>query len=434
MNKNIQYIDAEQFKDEVLQSPIPVIVDFFSDECPPCEVLAPIYEKLSGKYGDFIKFIKIHRQNNRELALSLDVNSSPTVLFFQDGQEVGERLNGFLNKPQVRQAIETILGSVIPSTEPAEKHYDLIILGAGAAGLSAALYAARSKLNTIVIDQNVPGGQAASTYHIANYPGTPGPVRGLELIANMRQQALDFGASIDDLKEIFVVDLQAPLKRVVTEDTIYYAPALIIATGAEPRLLPAIGADEQKGKGVQYCATCDGAMYEGRRVVVIGGGNSALEEAMFLTRYATEVTIIHQLGEFQAYRGIQDEVLKDGRIKVVLNSEVRQVKGLPYALTSVVLENLKTRELSEMETDGAFVYIGYKPASGWFKDQIDIDEEGYVKAGEDTQTSLPGVFSAGDIRTKPLRQVITAAADGAVAGVMAEKYLMSLLVQINEGA
>lgn len=425
MSEQITYIDSSQFEDEVIRSTRPVVLDFFSDDCPPCEVLAPIFAKLAGRYAEYIKFVKMHRQNNRELALQLGVTSSPTLIFFKDGQEVGERLNGFMNKPQVRKTLENTLGSVLPAVKPDEKDYDLIILGAGAAGLSAALYAARSKLKTVVIDQNVPGGQAATTYHIANYPGTAGAVRGPDLIANMRTQAEDFGAVIDDLKEIFEVELDSGLKRVVTEDAIYTAPALIIATGAEPRLLEADGAAEQKGKGVHYCATCDGAMYEGRRVVVIGGGNSALEEALFLTRYASEVIIIHQFAEFQAYRGIQEEVFKDGRVKTIMNSQVRQVKGLAHSLESVVLENMETHQVSELPTDGAFVYIGYLPASNWFKNQVNTDTDGYIVAGEDTATNLPGVFAAGDIRTKPLRQVITAASDGAVAGVMAERYLLS---------
>lgn len=425
MSDKIIYLNSNDFEKEVLNSDKPVIIDFFSDECPPCEVLAPIYEKMAEKYGDHIKFVKIFRQENRELALNLNVTGSPTVLFFQDGREVGPRLNGFMSKPQVRMAIESILGDVIPAEETRDVSCDVIILGAGPAGLSAAIYAARAKLNTVVIDISVPGGQAAATYHVANYPGTPGVVKGKELIANMREQALSFGARIDDLKEVFEINLQGEIKTVLTEDTLYKAPSVIIATGASPRALPAEGADEYKGRGVHYCATCDGSMYEDRKVVVIGGGNAAVEEAIFLTRYASKVTIIHQFDHFQASRILQDEALANDKIEVIWDSEVKKVNGLEYSLESIEVENVKTHQAAKVPTDGAFVYIGTQPASDWFAGQLAMDDSGYLIAGEDTATNLPGVFAAGDIRIKPLRQVVTAAADGAVAGVMAEKYVVS---------
>lgn len=418
-------INADKFEQEVVNSKMPVIVDFYSEDCAPCEVLAPIYEKMSEKYGDYIKFIKILRQENREFAKSLNVSSSPTVLFFKDGHEVGSRLNGFMNKPQVRKAIEEILGDVIPKEAMKRVECDVIIMGAGASGLSSGIYASRAKLNTVILDESVPGGQTASTYHVANYPGTSGVVRGKDLINNMREQALSFGAKIDDLKEISEVRLQNDLKYVKTEDTEYYAKAVIIASGAEPRALPAEGADEFKGRGVHYCATCDGSMYEDRKVVVVGGGNSAVEEAVFLTRWASHVTIIHQFDHFQASKTAQEEASNNKKIDVIWDSEVRKVNGQGHSLTSVVIENLKTKELKEVATDGAFVYIGIQPKSDLYKGQVKIDEWGYVIASEDTQTNIAGVFVAGDIRTKLIRQVVTAASDGAVAGIMAERYISS---------
>ncbi len=209
-------INADKFEQEVLNSKIPVIVDFYSEDCAPCEVLAPIYLKMAEKYGDYIKFIKMLRQENREFAKSLNVSSSPTVLFFKDGHEVGSRLNGFMNKPQFRKAIEEILGDVIPSESIRRVECDVIIMGAGASGLSSGIYASRAKLNTVILDESVPGGQTASTYHVANYPGTSGVVRGKDLINNMREQALSFGAKIDDLKEISEVRLQGDLKSTIT--------------------------------------------------------------------------------------------------------------------------------------------------------------------------------------------------------------------------
>lgn len=425
MNEKILHINSGEFENVVLNSDIPVIVDFYSEDCAPCEVLAPIYEKMADKYGEYIKFVKILRQANREFAKSINVSSSPTILFYKDGKEVGSRLNGFMSKPQVRLAIEDILGEVIPKEPMQRVDCDILILGAGAAGLSAAIYAARAKMNTVIIDESVPGGQTASTYHVANYPGTPGVVRGKEIIQNMREQAKSFGARIDDLTEIAEIKLQDKIKYVRTEDTEYYAKSVIIASGAKPRSLPAEQADEFKGRGVHYCATCDGSMYQDRKVVVVGGGNSAVEEAVFLTRFASHVTVIHQFDTFQASKTAQEEAFKSDKIDIIWDSEVRKVNGQGHALTSVVIENLKTKQLSEVPTEGAFVYIGTEPMSNMYQGQIDMDNWGYIIASEDTKTSVDGVFAAGDIRTKPIRQVVTAASDGAVAGIMAERYVVS---------
>jgi len=280
-------------------------------------------------------------------------------------------------------------------------------------------------LNTILLEEGVPGGQAASTYHIANYPGTPGVIRGTELIANMRKQAESFGARIEDLKEIFEVKLQGPGKYVRTEDGGYYGKAIIIATGAKPKPLPAEGAEEFTGRGVHYCATCDGPMYQNRKVVVIGGGNSAVEEAVFLTRYASHVTIIHQFDHFQATKTAQEVAFKNNKINIIWDSEVRKVHGEGHSLTGVTIENIKTGEIREIPTEGAFVYIGTQPRTEIFKGQVQIDDNGYIVASEDTKTNVEGVFAAGDVRTKPIRQVVTAAADGAAAGIMAERYITS---------
>lgn len=427
MSKNIIHIESHEFEQIVLKSKIPVIVDFYSEDCPPCEVLAPIFEKMAEKYARYIKFVKILRQSDKEFAKSLNVSGSPTVLFFKEGKEIGTRLNGFMNKPQVRKAIKGILGDVIPKEEIKKRKCDVLILGAGAAGLSAAIYTARAKLDTIVIDESVPGGQTASTYHVANYPGTPGVVKGKEIINNMRQQAKSFGALIEDLKEISEINLSGDIKYVKTEDTEYFSDALIIATGAKPIELPAEHADEYKGKGVHYCATCDGSMYQDRKVIVVGGGNSAVEEAIFLTRFASHVTIIHQFDNFQAAKVAQEEAFKNEKIDIIWDSEVRKVKGAGHSLTSVVIENLKTKEFSEIDTDGAFIYIGTSPMSEIFKSFIATDELGYIIASEDTKTNMAGVFAAGDIRKKPVKQVVTAASDGAVAGIMAERYLSSVI-------
>lgn len=425
MHEKIIDINSEEFVKEVLENSKPVIIDFYSDDCAPCDVLAPIYEKMEEKYGEHIKFVKMFRPANKEFAKGLNVTGSPTVLFYKDGVEIGSRLNGFMNKPQVRLAIEEILGDVLPKKEIKKVHCDVLILGAGAAGLSAAIYSSRAKMKTVVIDESVPGGQTASTYHIANYPGTPGVVSGKEIINNMKLQAISSGTIIDDLQEIFEVNLKGQVKYLLTEDTEYYAKAVIIASGAKPRSLPAESSDEFKGRGIHYCATCDGSMYENRKIVVVGGGNSALEEAVYLTKFASHVTLIHRRDSFRASKTAQEDVFNNKKIDIIYDSEIIKVNGFGHALTSVVIQNLKNKETLEIPTEGAFVYIGNDPMSQMFKDQIVVDEQGYIVAAEDTKTNIDGVFVAGDIRTKPIRQVVTAANDGAVAGIMAERYIIN---------
>lgn len=426
MSKNIQYFNADQFEELLKTSDTPIILDFFSDECPPCEVLAPIYEKMAEKYGDYIKFVKIMRQENRELALKLGVTGSPTVLFFKNGEEVGSRLSGFMTKPQVRKAIEEILGDVLPPAAMQRVDCDLLILGGGPAGLSAGLYAGRAKLNTVIVEESICGGQAASTSHIANYPGTEGAINGKLLTQNMKDQVRSFGVRIDDLKEIFEVKLDGAEKYIRTEDTEYYARAIILATGSRPRVLDAIGAVALKGRGVHYCATCDGAMYEGTDLLVVGGGSAAIEEAVFLTKFADHVTIVHRREEFRAAQIELDEARTNEKITILTNKIVEEVRGGEHVLKEAILKDVKTGEKERIAVSGAFVYVGNDPQTQMFKEQINLDETGYIISKEDTKTNLAGVFAAGDVRTKAVRQVATATSDGAIAAIMAEKYIASI--------
>ncbi|GAE88688.1 thioredoxin reductase [Acetivibrio straminisolvens JCM 21531] len=233
-------------------------------------------------------------------------------------------------------------------------------MGGGPAGLTAAIYAARAKLHTVVVDEGLIGGQVATTFHVANYPGTNGVVRGVDLMENMKKQALDFGAHIDDLKEISDINLEGKEKLITTKNTDYYAKAVLIATGAAPRRLPAEGEKEFRGRGVHYCATCDGAMYFDANVIVVGGGESAAQEAVFLTRYAKHVTIVNRHDYFKASKTALDEVLNNPNISVIWDSEVRKINGDNF-VKSVTVENTKTGKIEEIEADGVFVYIGTLP-------------------------------------------------------------------------
>lgn len=422
MKDKIININSDSFEQNVLKSSQPVVVYFYSEDCPPCIALEAIFVRMAQNYGEHMRFVKIFRQRNRELAESYNVKSSPTLLFFRSGQEVCARLSGYIGKPEIRQSIEKVLGEECPLKIREKVYCDVLILGGGPAGLSAAMYAGRAKLQAVVVDESMPGGQVATSFHVANYPGTNGVIRGTDLAENMKRQAVDFGARIDDMKEVFDVSLYGEEKYVKTDDTDYYAKSVIIATGAAPRKLPAEGEREFRGRGVHYCATCDGAMYQDADILVVGGGNSAVEEAVFLTRYAKHVTIIHQFANFQASKASQDEALKNPNISVVWDSEVRKVLGENF-VNGAFVENVKTGEKQEIKTSALFVYIGMEPKTGLFKGIINLNDQGYIIGNEEMQTNISGVFAAGDVREKNIRQIATAVNDGVIAGLMAERYI-----------
>lgn len=421
---SVIHVNGEEFQRELKESNGLVLLDFYSEDCAPCAQLAPIYERMAEKYPQ-AKFLKILRQANRPLAETYGVKGSPTVLFFLNGVEVGKRLNGYISKPEIRIAIEEHLGISSNEIEKEKIEADVLILGGGPAGLTASIYASRSRLRTILIDEGLPGGQAATTYHIANYPGTPGTVHGRDLLDNMVAQARSFGTEIHDLKEVFSLDLTGELKKIVTEDAEYSAPVVILATGAESRRLQVPEEAEFRGKGVHYCATCDGSNYEGvDNIIVVGGGNSAVEEAVYLTRYAKHVTIVHQFDHFQASKTAQEEAFANKQISIIWDSEPRAALGDNH-FTGLQIENVKTHEMSTVEGSGVFVYIGMQPRNALLRDQVKLNDWGYVEADDEMRTNIPGVFVAGDVRSKTVRQVATAVGDGAVAAVNAERYLMS---------
>lgn len=422
MSDKILYLSAEQFEYELNHNKGLLVLDFFSEDCPPCAQLAPIYERMAEKFPQ-VTFVKMMRQTYRPLAERFGVKGSPTVLFFQNGKEVGERLTGYIAKSQMRIALESLLGIEPEQIEKEVIEADVLVLGGGPAGLTTAIYASRSRLRTIVIEEGIAGGQAATTYHIANYPGTAGTIGGKDLMENMINQVKSFGAEIHDLKEVFSVDLRSEIKEIVTEDAVYRAPVVVVATGAESRRLPAEGEADFRGNGVHYCATCDGAMYqEADNVIVVGGGNSAVEEAIYLTKFAKHITIIHQFDHFQASKTAQEEAMANPKISVIWNSEVRSIIGDKH-LTGVKIENLITHSESTVEANGVFVYIGMQPRTQILKDQLKINSWGYIEADDEMRTNIEGVFAAGDVRSKTVRQVATAVGDGAVAAVNAERYL-----------
>lgn len=301
---------------------------------------------------------------------------------------------------------------------------DLVIIGGGPAGLTAGLYAARAALNTVLIERGMPGGQAAATERIENYSGFPEGVDGPDLSIKMAEQAQRFGCEIiySDVEKLEKNQQGFVIKYGEQE---MLAKAVIVASGAKPKFLQVEGESQFHGRGVSYCATCDGAFFRGGVLAVVGGGDAAVEEALFLTKFASKVYLIHRRNELRATKILQTRAEDNDKIEFVWNSVVKEVQG-EQKVTGVRIKNVQTNEESVLPVDGVFIYVGTQANSDLIRDLVKLDESGYVIAGEDTSTDVPGLFVAGDLRQKPLRQVITAAADGAIAATMVEKYLASL--------
>lgn len=301
-----------------------------------------------------------------------------------------------------------------------ENLYDILIIGGGPAGYTAALYGARSGFRTAVLEKLSPGGQMATTSDIENYPGFPGVVDGFELGEKMQQGAEQAGAETV-YAEVTKVDLKADPKVVETSEGTYLGRTVIIATGAHPRKLGLAQEENLMNRGISYCATCDGSFYKGKTVVVNGGGNTAVGDALYLAKLAKKVYLVHRRDTLRA-TPIYLQRLKDAQVEIIWNSVISGLEA-DKKLTAVDVKNVKTGEVTKLPADGLFVAIGQLPENSLFEGQVATDKAGYIVAGEDTKTSVPGVFAIGDVRTKQVRQIITAAADGAVAVHFAEEYL-----------
>lgn len=306
-------------------------------------------------------------------------------------------------------------------TDRKELNYDVVILGGGPAGLSAALYAARGALSTAIVDLSVLGGQPSNYLEIENYPGYPDG-DSYSLMEKFQEQVDKFNVNKHEMQEITKLDLAPALKIIETTDHIFKAKTIILATGAQPRKLGVNGEKEYLGRGVSYCAVCDGAFYRDKEVSVVGGGNAAVEEGLYLTKFATKVNIIHRRDALRADKIVQDRAFKNPKVNFIWDSVVEEIKGA-NTVSSIVLKNLKTSKVTEMNTDGVFPYVGFSPNSNMYADQIHVDKTGFVITDANLATSVKGVYAAGDVRVTPLRQVITAAADGAIAATSAIKYL-----------
>ena len=302
--------------------------------------------------------------------------------------------------------------------------FDTIILGGGPAGFAAGLYAARSALSTAIVDISMLGGQPSNYLELENYPGF-GSIGGFELMEKFEEHADKFGIQKFPMQEIESIDLISTPKVIKTKDSVFNARSIIIATGASPMKLGVPGELEFIGRGVSYCAVCDGAFYKDKVVAVVGGGNSAVEEAMYLTKFASKVYLIHRRDELRADKIIQERAFKNEKLEFVWNSCVREIKGHDL-VESILVENCKSGEFNEISINGIFAYIGICPNVDSFNGQLAQDSKGFIITNETMKTSIEGVFAVGDVRVTPLRQVITAASDGAIGAVYASKYVEAL--------
>jgi thioredoxin reductase (NADPH) len=299
--------------------------------------------------------------------------------------------------------------------------YEVIIIGGGPGGLTAGLYTSRARLNTLLIESALFGGQMTTTELIENYPGFPQGVTGDELGRLMEEQAKRFGMKTVT-QEVVKVSLAGDLRVVQTYESTYRCEALIVSTGTEYRKLGVPGEKEFAGKGVSYCATCDGAFFRDSQIVVVGGGDSALTEALFLTKFARELIIIHRRDALRGTKIYQERALANPKIKFFWNSIVQEIKG-DSMVRSIIAKNVKTGEIKEVETEGVFLFVGLVPRTQFLKGVVQMDEEGYILTNEECETSTKGIFAVGDCRKKLLRQIATAIGDGATAAFAAEKFL-----------
>lgn len=306
------------------------------------------------------------------------------------------------------------------------KYNHQIIIGSGVAGLTAAIYSARAVLEPLVFEGDLPGGQLTQTTEVENYPGFEEGILGSQLMEVMKKQATRFGARFVSRK-VEKVDLREGSLSLTAGEETYAADSVIIATGAAPRFLGLENEKSFMGRGVSTCATCDAFFYRGKKVVVVGGGDSAMEESSFITKFASEVTIVHRRDQLRASKIMQERVFGNDKIKVIWDTTVTDIIGTEKeGVKAVMLENVKTGEKTEYLTDGFFLAIGHIPNSQIFKGQIDLDEEGYILVHDSIKTSVPGVFAAGDVVDRVYRQAVTAAGMGCMASLAAEKYLASL--------
>ncbi len=416
-------ITQNEYQKEVLEEKL-VLVDFYSTECPPCEAVAPKLESLEKLFGKEIKFVKIFRQGNRELSEKLGVKGSPTLLFYKNGKEECQRLTGGIKRSEIVREIRHMIGedkvkSIMDTIEPLVTYTDVAILGGGPGGLTAGLYLCQARIDATVIDIGLPGGNVSTTHMVSNYPGFIDPQPGFMLSHNMSEQTKRCGTSYKVAVDVTHVDLEKK-EILIDEFETIKAKRIIVSTGTSPNHLGIPGEYEYKGQGISYCATCDAKYYVDKEVIVIGGGNSAIEEADFISKFASKITIVHQFDKLQANKQAQEKAFKNEKINFMFEHEPRAFKKDGDKMV-VEVEDLKTGEKKAISADGIFVFVGLKPNLDMFGDAFELDKWGYIKTNDDMLTSVDGVYAVGDVISKKYRQITTAIADGTIAAMSITK-------------
>ena len=413
-------ITTQTYQELISQSEKPVLVEFTAPWCSYCRRLAPALEQVAREHQEDLLVCQIDYDSQPELVEREQIELIPTLLLYQGGQLLGS-IVAPESKAQLEDFLAESLSKPEEKTETARHVYDMLVIGGGPGGYAAALYAARAGLDTVVLEKLSAGGQMALTEQIDNYPGFENGIDGFSLGEKMRKGTERFGVETR-LTEVLSLDLSGEIKKAETSEGTVYGRTVVLATGANPRNLGVEGEQALIGRGVNYCAACDGMFYKGKTVVLVGGGNSAAAEALILARVCEKVILVHRRDTLRATKIYHEPLMNTENVEFRWNSTVAE---LLYGdrITGVRLRDVQTDEESEIACDGVFVSVGRIPATELVKNQVELDDTGYVVADESTRTNIPGVFAVGDVRTKALRQVVTAVADGAVAVHYAEEYL-----------
>ena len=416
---SILNMNAESYR-KFTQAKQPVMVEFSAPWCVYCRRLAPTLESVAEEYRDTLVFGAVNIDDEPELAQSEKIEVVPTLLIYQNGQVLGS-----IVAPESRAQLVAFIEETLQHREQeaniTEHIYDMIVVGGGPGGYTAALYAARAGLDTVILEKLSAGGQMALTEQIDNYPGFEDGIDGFSLGEKMKRGTERFGVETK-LAEVLSLDLSGTVKKAETSEGPLFARIIVLATGAGPRELGIEGEQELIGKGVNYCAACDGMFYKNKTVVIAGGGNTAAADALILSRICKKVIVVHRRDTLRATKIYHEPLMKAENVEFRWDSEIIELLH-DEKVIGIRLRNVKTGEETTLACDGVFVSIGRKPSSELVKDQVEVDPAGYIIADESTRTNIPGVFAVGDVRTKALRQVVTAVADGATAVHYAEEYL-----------
>ena len=416
---SILNMNAESYR-KFTQAKQPVMVEFSAPWCVYCRRLAPALESVAEEYRDTLVFGAVNIDDDPELAQSEKIEVVPTLLIYQNGQVLGS-----IVAPESRAQLVAFIEETLQHREQeaniTEHIYDMIVVGGGPGGYTAALYAARAGLDTVILEKLSAGGQMALTEQIDNYPGFEDGIDGFSLGEKMKRGTERFGVETK-LAEVLSLDLSGTVKKAETSEGPLFARTIVVATGAGPRELGIESEQELIGKGVNYCAACDGMFYKNKTVVIAGGGNTAAADALILSRICKKVIVVHRRDTLRATKIYHEPLMKAENVEFRWDSEIIELLH-DEKVIGIRLRNVKTGEETTLACDGVFVSIGRKPSSELVKDQVEVDPAGYIIADESTRTNIPGVFAVGDVRTKALRQVVTAVADGATAVHYAEEYL-----------